>query len=157
VGLRPMLGSPLPTFSETFRSLTVLPPTMGLAGLADAPSGGVSAASGSYSAALLALNGNDAARSSMPATFSARMSPAPDASGRLGPLTVARALRTVPCFCFFDAAFRPDDLAMSTPRKGDKESRLILAEKQRQDSRRADAGSASRHERGDHELHEAAA
>ena len=53
-----MFGPPLPTLSDPFTSLTVLAPTIGSAGLTDAPSGGASAASGSYSAALFGLKGN---------------------------------------------------------------------------------------------------
>ena len=66
-----MFGPPLPTLSEPFGSLTVLAPTIGSAGLTDAPSGGASAASGSYSAALIGLNGNADATSWVPAAFSA--------------------------------------------------------------------------------------
>src|SRR5215207_4356829 len=86
---------PLPSFSEPLTSLTVLAPTIGSAGLTEAPSGGASAASGSYSAALFGLKGNADATSCVPAAFSARMSPGPDASGSAGPLTVARLFRTV--------------------------------------------------------------
>src|SRR5688572_5027561 len=86
-----MFGPPLPTLSDPLRSVTVLAPTMGSAGLTDAPSGGASAASGSYSAALFGLKGNAEATSCVPAAFSARMSPGPDASG----LAVARLFRTV--------------------------------------------------------------
>ena len=57
VGFWPMFGPPLPTLSDPFSSVTVLAPTIGSAGLTDAPSGGASAASGSYSAALFGLNG----------------------------------------------------------------------------------------------------
>ena len=90
-----MFGPPLPTLSDPLRSVTVLAPTMGSAGLTDAPSGGASAASGSYSAALFGLKGNADATSCVPAAFSARMSPGPDASGSAGPLTVVRLFRTV--------------------------------------------------------------
>src|SRR6185295_17989256 len=86
---------PLPTLSEPFTSLTVLAPTIGSAGLTEAPSGGARAASGSYSAALFGLNGNVDATSCPPAAFSATMSPAPEASGLAGPLTVVRLFRTV--------------------------------------------------------------
>jgi hypothetical protein len=70
-------------------------PDNGSAGLTDAPSGGASAASGSYSAALFGLKGNADATSCVPAAFSARMSPGPDVSGSAGPLTVVRLFRTV--------------------------------------------------------------
>ena len=90
-----MFGPPLPTLSDPFSSVTVLAPTIGSAGLTDAPSGGASAASGSYSAALFGLKGNADATSCVPAAFSATMSPAPDASGSAGPLTVVRLFRTV--------------------------------------------------------------
>ena len=110
VGFWPMGGPPLPTLSEPFTSVTVLAPTIGSAGLTDAPWGGASAASGSYSAALFGLNGNADATSCAPAAFSAARSPAPDASGFAGPLTVARLFRTVLLFLgVFDDR---DDLAM---------------------------------------------
>ena len=92
------------------RSLTVLAPTIGSAGLTDAPSGGASAASGSYSAALIGLNGNADATSCAPAAFSATMSPAPEASGSAGPLTVVRLFRTV--LLFFGVFDDREDLAM---------------------------------------------
>ena len=72
-----MFGPPLPTLSDPFSSVTVLAPTIGSAGVTDAPSGGASAASGSYSAALFGLKGNADATSCVPAAFSATMSPAP--------------------------------------------------------------------------------
>ena len=105
-----MFGPPLPTLSDPFSSVTVLAPTIGSAGLTDAPSGGASAASGSYSAALFGLKGNADATSCVPAAFSATMSPAPDASGSAGPLTVVRLLRTV--LWFFAVFAGRDDLAM---------------------------------------------
>jgi hypothetical protein len=95
VGFWPIVGPPLPTLSEPFSSRTVLAPTIGSTGLTDAPSGGAIAAPGSYSAALLGLNPKAAATSCAPAAFSATMSPAPEASGFAGPLTVARLLRIV--------------------------------------------------------------
>src|SRR6187401_2632923 len=95
VGLWPMFGPPLPTLSDPLTSLTVLAPTIGSSGLTEAPSGGASAASGSYSAALFGLKGNAEARSCVPTAFSAAMSPAPDASGAVGPLTVVRLFRTL--------------------------------------------------------------
>jgi hypothetical protein len=82
-------------FVDPFSSVTVLAPTIGSAGLTDAPLGGSSAASGSYSAALFGLKGNADATSCVPAAFSATTSPAPDASGSAGPLTVVRLFRTV--------------------------------------------------------------
>src|SRR5688572_17343365 len=94
VGFCPMFGAPLPTLSDPLSSVTVLAPTIGSAGLTEAPSGGASAASGSYSAALFGLNGNADATSCVPAAFSAMRSPAPDASGSAGPLTVVRLFRT---------------------------------------------------------------
>src|SRR6188508_801 len=93
--------SSAPVLSEPLSSLTVLAPTMGSAGLTDAPSGGASAASGSYSAALFGLKANAEATSCVPAAFSARMSPAPEASGLAGPLTVVRLLRAVLLFLAF--------------------------------------------------------
>ena len=105
-----MFGPPLPTLSDPLTSLTVLAPTIGSAGLTDAPSGGASAASGSYSAALFGLKGNADARSCVPAAFSAAMSPAPDASGSAGPLTVVRLFRTVLLFLAVFAG--RDDLAI---------------------------------------------
>ena len=93
------------------RSLTVLAPAIGSAGLTDAPSGGASAASGSYSAALFGLNGNAEATSCVAAAFSASISPGPDASGSAGPLTVVRLLRTV--LLSLGGFARRDDLAMS--------------------------------------------
>ena len=105
-----MFGPPLPTLSDPFSSVTVLAPTIGSAGLTDAPSGGASAASGSYSAALFGLKGNADATSCVPAAFSATMSPAPDASGSAGPLTVVRLFRTVLLFLAVFAG--RDDLAM---------------------------------------------
>src|SRR6185503_20037474 len=51
-----MFGPPLPTLSDPFSSVTVLAPAIGSDGFTDAPSGGASAAAGSYSAALLGLN-----------------------------------------------------------------------------------------------------
>ena len=105
-----MFGAPLPTLSDPLTSLTVLAPTIGSAGLTDAPSGGASAASGSYSAALFGLNGNAAATSCVPAAFSATMSPSPEASGSAGPLTVVRLLRTV--LLFFVVFDGRDDLGM---------------------------------------------
>src|SRR5688572_24432256 len=95
VGFWPMLGPPLPTFSDPFSSLTVLAPAIGSEGLTDAPTGGASAASGSYSAALLGLNTKAAAMSCVALAFFAAASPAPEASGSAGPLTVVRLLRTV--------------------------------------------------------------
>jgi hypothetical protein len=74
---------------------TLLSHDVGAAGLTDAPCGGASAASRSYSAALFRLKGNADATSCVPAAFSATMSPAPDASDSAGPLTVVRLLRTV--------------------------------------------------------------
>jgi hypothetical protein len=107
-----MFGPPLPTLSDPFSSVTVLAPTIGSAGLTEAPSGGSSAASGSYSAALFRLKGNADATSCVPAAFSAAMSPTPDVSGWAGPLTVVRLLRTVLlCFTVLVLAVR-DDLAM---------------------------------------------
>ena len=47
---------------------------------------------------LFGLKGNADARSCVPAAFSATMSPAPEASGSAGPLTVVRLLRTVLLF-----------------------------------------------------------
>jgi hypothetical protein len=44
---------------------------------------------------LFGLKGNADATSCVPAAFSATMSPAPEASGSAGPLTVVRLLRTV--------------------------------------------------------------
>src|SRR6476469_854164 len=93
-----MFGPPLPTLSEPLTSLTVLAPTIGSSGLTEAPSGGASAASGSYSAALFGLKGNAEARACVPAAFSAAMSPALDASGTAGPLTVVRLLRALLLF-----------------------------------------------------------
>ena len=75
VGFWPMFGPPPPTLSDPFSSVTVLAPTMGSAGLTDAPCGGASAASGLYSAALFGLKGNAEATSCVPAAFSAPMSP----------------------------------------------------------------------------------
>ena len=74
MGFCPRFGPPLPTLSDPFSSVTVLAPTIGSAGLTDAPSGGARAASGSYSAALFGLKGNAEARSWVPDAFSARMS-----------------------------------------------------------------------------------
>src|SRR6476469_524505 len=103
-----MCGPPLPTLSDPFRSVTVLAPTIGSAGFIDAPSRGASAASGSYSDALFGLNGNADATFCLPAAFSARMSPCPDASRLAGPLTVVRLFRVVLLFRgLFDAL---DDL-----------------------------------------------
>src|SRR6188768_4580645 len=110
VGFWPMCGPPLPTLSEPLTSLTVLAPTIGSAGLTDAPLGGASAASGSYSAALFGLKANADATSWVPAAFSAAISPDPDVSGSAGPLTVARLLRTV-LLLLTDFAGR-DDFAM---------------------------------------------
>jgi hypothetical protein len=93
VGFWPIVAPPLPTFSDPFSSRTVLAPTIGSEGATEAPSGGASAALGSYSAALFGLNENAAATSCAPAAFSAAMSPPPEASGSAGPLTVARLLR----------------------------------------------------------------
>jgi len=90
-----MFGPPLPTFSDPFRSLTVLAPAIGSRDLTDLPSGGASAASGSYSAALLALNAKAEASSCVAAALSATTSPIPEASGSAGPLTVVRLLRMV--------------------------------------------------------------
>src|SRR5688572_15357003 len=90
-----MFGPPLPTLSDPFSSLTVLAPAIGSDGFTDAPSGGASAAAGSYSAALLGLNVKVEATSCVAAAFSAVTSPRPDASGSAGPLTVVRLLRTV--------------------------------------------------------------
>ena len=104
-----MFGPPLPTLSEPFDSLTVLAPTIGSAGLTDGPSGGVSAAAGSYSALLIGLNGNAEATSWVPAIFSASASPVPEPSGAAGPLTVARLFRTV---LFFARVGRRVDFAM---------------------------------------------
>ena len=84
-----------PTLSDPFSSVTGLAPTIGSAGETDTPSGGASAVSGSYSSALFGLNGKADATSCVPAAFSATMSPAADASGSLGPLTVARLFRRV--------------------------------------------------------------
>src|SRR5688572_28383056 len=109
VGFCPMFGAPLPTLSDPLSSVTVLAPTIGSAGLTDAPSGGASAASGSYSAALFGLKGKADARSCVPAAFSARMSPAPDAPGSAGPLTVARLFRTVLALLLFLAGFAGRD------------------------------------------------
>src|SRR6186997_1340208 len=105
-----MFGPPLPTLSDPFTSLTVLAPTIGSSGLTEAPSGGASAASGSYSAALFGLKGNAEATSCVATAFSATMSPAPEASGLAGPLTVVRLLRTV--LLFFDVFDDRDDFAM---------------------------------------------
>src|SRR5688572_14241510 len=80
---------------------------MGSAGLADAPSGGARAAAGSYSAALVGLNGNAVASASVPAIFSASASPMPDASGAAGPLTVARLFRVVLCVDVEEPGLRP--------------------------------------------------
>src|SRR5688572_3135630 len=93
-----------------FSSVTVLAPTTGSAGLTDAPSGGASAATGSYSAALFGLKGIADARSCVPAAFSAMTSPAVEASGSAGPLTVVRLLRTV--LLFLAVLADRDDLAM---------------------------------------------
>src|SRR4030095_1918104 len=95
VGFWPMLGPPLPTLSDPFSSVTVLAPAIGSDGFTDAPSGGASAAAGSYSAALLGLKVKAEATSCVAAAFSAVTSPRPDASGSAGPLTVVRLLRTV--------------------------------------------------------------
>jgi len=95
-------GLPLPTLSEPFISETVLGPTSGSAGLTDAPSGGASAASESYSASLFGLKGNADARSS----------PVPDASGSAGPLTVVRLFRTVLLFLAVFVFAGRDDFAM---------------------------------------------
>ena len=76
-------------------SLTVLAPTIGSRGLTDAPSGGASAASGSYSAALVGLKGNAEATSCAATAFSAAISPFAEASGSAGPLTVVRLLRVM--------------------------------------------------------------
>src|SRR5688572_10497805 len=95
VPLCPMLGSPLPTFSDPCPSLTVLAPAIGSFGFTATPTGGASAASGSYSAALFWLKANDDATSCVAAAFSAAMSPAPDASGSAGPLTVVLLFRFV--------------------------------------------------------------
>src|SRR5688572_23733292 len=57
VRFTPVGGDPLPTFSEPLVSVTVLAPTIGSFGVADIPTGGAIAAAGSYSAALVALNG----------------------------------------------------------------------------------------------------
>src|SRR5687767_2852945 len=104
-----MGGPPLPTFSDALTSLTVLAPTIGSADLTDAPSSGASAASESYSASLFGLKENADARSCAPVAFSA-MSPAPEASGSAGPLTVVRLFRAV---LFLVAVFPGrDDLAM---------------------------------------------
>ena len=66
--------------------------------------------SGSYSAGLFGLKRNADARSCITAVFSAMMSPVPEASGSVGPLTVVRLLRTV---LLFLAVFGGrDDLAM---------------------------------------------
>src|SRR6187402_1766818 len=105
-----MCGPPLPTLSDPFRSLTVLAPTMGSSGVTDAPSGGASAASRSYSAALFGLKGKADATSCVPAAFSATVSPMPEASGSAGPLTVVRLLRTV--LLFLGVLAGRDDLAM---------------------------------------------
>ena len=67
-----MWGPPLPALSEPFSSVTVLAPTIGSSGLTDAPSGGASIASGSYSAALFGLKGNADATSCVPAAFRRR-------------------------------------------------------------------------------------
>jgi hypothetical protein len=56
------------------------------------------------------LKGNVDATSCVPAAFSAAMSPAPDASGSAGPLTVVRLFRRVPLFLAVFAG--RDDLAM---------------------------------------------
>ena len=93
-----MFGLPLPTLSELFSSVTVLAPTIGSTGLMEAPSGGASIRSVSYSADLLGLNGNAEATSCVPAAFSATRSPAPEVSGSAGPLTVVRLFRTVLLF-----------------------------------------------------------
>ena len=74
--------------------MTVLAPTIGSAGLADMPTGGAAVAAGSYSAALLALNGKAAASSCVPATFAATSSCDGAGAGSAGPLTVARLVRT---------------------------------------------------------------
>jgi hypothetical protein len=73
----------------------VLAPAIGSRGFTDAPSGGASAAAGSYSAALLGLNVKAEETSCVAAAFSAATSPIPDASGSAGPLTVVRLLRIV--------------------------------------------------------------
>src|SRR4029450_6079328 len=90
-----MLAPPLPTLSDPFSSLTVLAPAIGSDGFTDAPSGGASAAAGSYSAALLGLNVKAEVTSCVAAAFSAVTSLRPDASGSAGPLTVVRLLRSV--------------------------------------------------------------
>src|SRR5687767_13787229 len=95
VGFCPMLGPPLPTLSDPFSSVTVLAPTIGSADLTEAPFGGVTITSWSYSAALFGLKGNADATSCAPAAFSARTSPAAEVSGSAGPLTVARLFRAV--------------------------------------------------------------
>jgi hypothetical protein len=90
-----MGAPPLPTLSEPCTSLAVLAPAIGSDGFTDAPSGGASAAAGSYSAALFGLNVKAEATSCVAAAFSAARSPRPDASGSAGPLTVVRLLRSV--------------------------------------------------------------
>src|SRR4029453_2822624 len=108
-----MFGPPLPALSDPFSSVTVLAPTIGSAGLTDAPLRGARAKPGSYSAALFGLKGNAVARSCVPAAFSAARSPAPDASDRAGPLTVARLFRTVLLlFELFDVFTGRDAFAM---------------------------------------------
>src|SRR5688500_18298908 len=109
-GFRPMFGPPLPAFTDPLSSVTVLAPTIGSAGLTDGPSGGASAASGSYSADLVGLKGKVDARSCVPAVFSATISPAPEASGSAGPLTVARLFRAV--LLFFAVLDDRDDFAI---------------------------------------------
>src|SRR5215218_10156256 len=90
-----MLGPPLPTLLEPLSSVTVLAPTIGSAGFAVMPGGGASPGAGSYSDALVSLNANSAASASVPAAFSATISPIVRASGFAAPLTVVRLLRTV--------------------------------------------------------------
>src|SRR4029453_8850021 len=98
-----MFGPPRPALCEPFSSLTVLAPAIGSDGFTDAPSGGASAAAGSYSAALLGLNVKAEGTSCVAEAFSAVTSPRPDASGSAGPLTVVRLLRIVlPSLELFD-------------------------------------------------------
>ena len=67
-----MFGAPLPTLSEPLTSLTVLAPTIGSAGLTDAPSGGASAASGIVFGRLVRVEGKRATPGpAVPAAFSA--------------------------------------------------------------------------------------
>ena len=92
-----MGGPPLPVFPLPFDSLTVLAPASGSRGVTNAPEDGLSAAFGSYSAALLGLKVKLAETSAPAAIFSASGSVLSERSGSPGPLTVARLFRLVLC------------------------------------------------------------